>query len=273
MWDLFDAARARPPGSRPAFLERACPDDEALRAEIVSLLEADGRGAAVLDDPMSGAFAQDAEPAQVGERIGAYVIHEALGEGGFAVVYRAAQLAPVRREVALKIVKLGVDTRQVLARFRAEQQTLALMDHPGIARVLDAGVTRSGRPFFAMDLVRGGTPITRWCDQRRLTLRQRLELLIEVCHAVQHAHHKGVIHRDLKPSNILVTEEGEPKLLDFGIAKLLDDGPETSVVRPGEVFVIPRGVWHSPVPLGEVSLLSMAEYVGTRVSNEDDPRF
>ncbi len=247
MWDLFDAARARPPGSRPAFLERACPDDEALRAEIVSLLEADGRGAAVLDDgPMSGGFAQDAEPAQVGERIGAYVIHEALGEGGFAVVYRAAQLAPVRREVALKIVKLGVDTRQVLARFRAEQQTLALMDHPGIARVLDAGVTRSGRPFFAMDLVRGGTPITRWCDQRRLTLRQRLELLIEVCHAVQHAHHKGVIHRDLKPSNILVTEgEGgsQVKVIDFGIARAVEPAP-AGLTRAGQVVGTPQ--WMSP---------------------------
>ncbi len=247
MWDLFSAARARPAESRAAFLEHACGDDETLRAEIVSLLEADGRGAAVLDHgPMNGAFAQDAEPAQVGERIGAYVIQEALGEGGFAVVYRAAQLAPVQRVVALKIVKVGLDTRQVLARFRAEQQTLALMDHPGIARVLDAGVTRSGRPFFAMELVRGGTSINRWCDQRRLSLPHRLELLIEVCHAVQHAHHKGVVHRDLKPSNILVTEgEGgsQVKVIDFGIARAVEPGPG-GLTRTGQLVGTPQ--WMSP---------------------------
>src|SRR5262249_18761039 len=157
-----------------------------------------------------------------GTVIGRYKILEQIGEGGFGVVYVAEQREPVKRRVALKVIKLGMDTKQVVARFEAERQALAMMDHPNIAKVLDAGATDTSRPFFAMELVRG-IKITDYCDQHNLPTRQRLDLFIQVCHAVQHAHQKGVIHRDIKPSNILVTlqENGTPtpKVIDFGIAK------------------------------------------------------
>jgi serine/threonine protein kinase/tetratricopeptide (TPR) repeat protein len=158
---------------------------------------------------------------QSGTLIGRYKILEPLGEGGFGVVYVAEQLEPVKRHVALKIIKLGMDTRQFIARFEAERQTLALMDHPNIAKVLDAGATEAGRPYFVMELVRG-SKITDYCDQNNLSMRERLGLFVAVCHAVQHAHQKGIIHRDIKPSNILVTMNDGlpvPKVIDFGIAK------------------------------------------------------
>src|SRR4029434_6727082 len=156
-----------------------------------------------------------------GDRIGRYKLLQQLGEGGCGVVYMAEQEEPVRRRVALKVIKLGMDTKSVMARFEAERQALALMDHPNIAKVLDAGATETGRPFFVMELVRG-IKITDYCDQNKLTTAERLRLFIQVCHAVQHAHQKGIIHRDLKPSNILVTlHDGlpVPKVIDFGIAK------------------------------------------------------
>src|SRR6185436_5107580 len=156
-----------------------------------------------------------------GTRIGRYKLLEQIGEGGFGVVYMAEQQEPVRRRVALKIIKVGMDTRSVVARFEAERQALALMDHPNIAKVLDGGATELGRPYFVMELVRG-VPITEFCDQNRLTTQQRLDLFVQVCAAVQHAHHKGVIHRDLKPSNVLVAQyDGKlvPKVIDFGVAK------------------------------------------------------
>ena len=156
-----------------------------------------------------------------GTLIGPYKLLEQIGEGGMGVVYMADQQTPVRRRVALKIIKAGMDTRQVIARFEAERQALALMDHSNIARVLDAGATDSGRPYFVMELVRG-IPITEYCDQNNLPVHERLELFIQVCHAVQHAHQKGIIHRDLKPSNVLVTlNDGRavPKVIDFGVAK------------------------------------------------------
>src|SRR5438034_3590143 len=143
------------------------------------------------------------------------------GEGGCGVVYMAEQEEPVRRRVALKVIKLGMDTRQVIGRFEAERQALALMDHPNIAKVLDAGATETGRPFFVMELVRG-IKITEYCDQNKLSAVERLKLFVQVCHALQHAHQKGIIHRDIKPSNILVTlNDGKPvpKVIDFGIAK------------------------------------------------------
>src|SRR5205823_2520143 len=146
---------------------------------------------------------------------------EQIGEGGFGVVFMAEQQHPVRRKVALKLLKPGMDSRQVIARFEAERQALALMDHANIARVLDAGTSDAGRPYFVMDLVKG-TPITAYCDEHRLTPRQRLELFVPVCQAVQHAHQKGIIHRDLKPSNVLVAlYDGRPvpKVIDFGVAK------------------------------------------------------
>ncbi len=156
-----------------------------------------------------------------GQTIGPYKLLQQIGEGGFGVVFMAEQTRPVRRQVALKIIKLGMDTREVIARFEAERQALAMMDHPNIARVLDAGATDTGRPYFVMELVRG-IPITRYCDEQALTVRQRLELFMTVCHAVQHAHQKGVIHRDLKPSNVMVTlHDGKPvpKVIDFGVSK------------------------------------------------------
>src|SRR5579864_7007046 len=155
---------------------------------------------------------------------GRYHILRPLGEGGMGTVYLAEQREPIRRHVALKVVKLGMDTSQVLARFANERQTLAMMEHPNIARILDAGATPKGRPYFVMEYVEG-VPITQYCDGKRMPIGQRLELFLAVCHAVQHAHQKGVIHRDLKPSNVLVTEqEGTPvpKVIDFGIAKATD---------------------------------------------------
>ena len=156
-----------------------------------------------------------------GDTIDRYKLLQKIGEGGCGVVYMAEQLEPVTRRVALKVIKLGMDTRQVVARFEAERQALALMDHPNIAKVLDAGATESGRPYFVMELVRG-VRLTDYCDQHKLSTKQRLELFIPVCQAIQHAHQKGIIHRDIKPSNILVTlHDGVPvpKVIDFGIAK------------------------------------------------------
>ena len=150
-----------------------------------------------------------------------YKVLQQIGEGGCGVVYMAEQEEPVRRRVALKVIKLGMDTKEVIARFEAERQALALMDHPNIAKVLDAGTTELGRPYFVMELVRG-IPMTQFCDEHQMVTRDRLDLFIKVCHAIQHAHQKGIIHRDIKPSNILVTlHDGVPvpKVIDFGIAK------------------------------------------------------
>jgi len=233
-----DAAEIQDPEARARFLAGACGTDRELRCEVEELLQAaaasDGflPGTPVGRDARSILFGLEGTcspvPAQAapaseneGDRIGRYKLLQKIGEGGCGVVYLAEQEEPVRRKVALKVIKLGMDTRQVVARFEAERQALALMDHPNIARVLDAGATTTGRPFFVMELVRG-IKITHYCDQHTVGTRQRLELFIQVCQAVQHAHQKGVIHRDLKPSNILVTENdgvAVPKVIDFGIAK------------------------------------------------------
>jgi serine/threonine protein kinase len=161
---------------------------------------------------------------EVGKRIGRYKLLQIIGEGGCGVVYMAEQETPVRRKVALKVIKLGMDTKNVIARFEAERQALALMDHPNIARVLDAGATEKGRPFFVMELVRG-IKLTDYCDEHQFDPQKRLELFLQVCQAIQHAHQKGVVHRDIKPSNILVTMlDGSPvpKVIDFGIAKAIE---------------------------------------------------
>jgi eukaryotic-like serine/threonine-protein kinase len=225
---LFTAALALPAEERSAFVEDACRGEPALREGIFALLKAhQGPGSlmgafspvAVLRDDLS-AVALKAEE-KPGDMIDRYKLLQKIGEGGCGVVWMAEQEEPVRRQVALKVIKLGMDTKIVVARFEAERQALARMDHPGIARVFDAGCTGTGRPFFVMELVRG-IPITRYCDDNQLTPGARLELFVDVCHAVQHAHQKGVIHRDLKPSNILVTAgDGQPapKIIDFGIAK------------------------------------------------------
>ena len=217
--ELFGAALDRPVDERDAFLDEACGDDADLRAELEDLLRRDEREDTEL--PLPQIVVQESE--SVPERIGAYRIVRPIGEGGFAVVYLAEQTEPLRREVALKVLKAGLDTKATLARFAAERQALAVMNHDGIARIYDAGETERGRPYFAMEYVEG-RPITSYCDQHALATDERLELFAAVCDAVHHAHQKGVIHRDLKPSNILVTEaEGSPrvKVIDFGIAKAM----------------------------------------------------
>lgn len=206
-------------GERAAFLDAACAGDAEMRREIESLIDAHLSAERFLEPKI---IPEDELPVEhPGDRIGRYRLCEMIGEGGFGRVWMAEQHEPVRRKVALKIVKLGMDTREVLGRFKNERQALALMNHPNIARVYDGGATDSGRPYFVMELV-DGTPITKYCVDHKLGLRQRLELFIDVAAAVQHAHQKGVIHRDLKPSNILVsTLDGKPvaKVIDFGIAK------------------------------------------------------
>jgi serine/threonine protein kinase/tetratricopeptide (TPR) repeat protein len=215
---LFAEALKLPTAARADYLREACGEDKDLRQRVEALLRAIG-GAGESPGPGDTVVAPIIE--KPGDRIGRYKLLEKIGEGGCGVVYVADQEEPVRRRVALKVIKLGMDTRAVVARFEAERQALAMMDHPNIARMLDAGTTDAGRPFFVMELVRG-IKMTDYCDQARLDIRQRLDLFVEVCHAVQHAHQKGIIHRDLKPSNILVTlHDGVPvpKVIDFGIAK------------------------------------------------------
>ncbi len=243
---LFDAVRnVEDAETRTVLLDQACSQDPDLRTRIEKLLEAQKPAEAFFDT----VYRADAVPAPLPEaldkakaaelitlagksvvadgidmRFGGYKLIQRLGEGGCGVVYVAEQEKPVRRRVALKIIRLGMDTESVIARFAAEQQALALMDHPNIARVLDAGATETGRPYFVMELVRG-VKITEYCNTHGVNLRQRLELFIQVCHAIQHAHQKGVIHRDIKPSNILVTlhnASAMPKVIDFGIAKAIE---------------------------------------------------
>jgi WD40 repeat protein/serine/threonine protein kinase len=228
---LFALALEKPAMERAAFLDGACLADAALRGRIEALLAAHEKAGGFLPaDHSSDTTALDSIQTQLptgradeaqGTLIGRYKLLEKLGEGGFGAVWLAEQKEPVRRKVALKIIKLGMDTKQVVARFEAERQALALMDHPNIAKVLDAGATDTGRPYFVMELVRG-VPITKFCDENSLPTKQRLDLFIQVCQAIQHAHQKGIIHRDIKPSNILVTlHDGipVPKVIDFGIAK------------------------------------------------------
>jgi serine/threonine protein kinase len=208
-----------------AFLDQACAGDPSLRADVEKLLRAQAEIGPFPEGVQRAVpTTVDQPPSESpGTVIGPYRLLRQLGEGGFGVVFLAEQQAPIRRRVALKVLKPGMDTRQVLARFEAERQALALMDHSNIARVLDAGATDSGRPYFVMELVKGG-PITEFCDQNHLAPEARLKLFIDVCLAIQHAHHKGVIHRDIKPTNILVTlHQGRPlvKVIDFGVAKAL----------------------------------------------------
>jgi tRNA A-37 threonylcarbamoyl transferase component Bud32 len=222
---LFALALEKPAAKRTAFLDAMCEGNPALRQRIEALLAAHDAPDELSPAPaakttMKIEFA-DAPDEAVGQTLGRYKLMERLGEGGCGVVYVAEQTVPVRRRVALKVIKLGMDTKAVVARFEAERQALAMMDHPNIAKVLDAGTTEVGRPYFVMELVRG-IRITDYCDQNQLSTKERLELFIKICQAIQHAHQKGIIHRDIKPSNILVTlHDGVPvpKVIDFGIAK------------------------------------------------------
>ena len=232
---LLEAVLGRPVAERDAFLAERCAGDAGLLAKARALLAAhDAAPAGFLDSPAMdrdldatmkvapGAMPPpDADSEREGERIGRYKLLQQIGEGGFGAVWMAEQTEPVTRRVALKIIKLGMDTREVIARFEQERQALAMMDHPNIAKVLDAGATDKGRPFFVMELVKG-MPITKYCDEAQLGTRERLALFGDVCSAIQHAHQKGVIHRDIKPSNVMVTLHGDRavvKVIDFGIAK------------------------------------------------------
>jgi serine/threonine protein kinase len=242
---LFHLARERPANERADYLDAACAGDPELRRRLEIILDADDRPGDFLARPVvnlgappdqqkvgscdkdgSGASPESASDPHLiaegpGSRVGPYKLLQPIGEGGMGVVYVAEQEHPVHRLVALKIIKPGIDSRQVISRFEAERQALALMDHPSIAKVLDAATTGSGQPYFVMELVRG-VPVTDYCDQHRLTPRQRLELFVPICEAVQHAHQKGIIHRDLKPTNILIARYDDhpvPMLIDFGVAK------------------------------------------------------
>ena len=227
--ELFAAALELPLAERQRYLEQACGGDTELLRRVQALLRVHVEVGDFLETPAvadradvahAGASTPPLEEA-AGTMIGRYKLLQKIGEGGCGVVYMAEQEEPVHRRVALKVIRLGMDTKEVIDRFEAERQALALMDHPNIARVFDAGATEAGRPYFVMELVRG-VKITDYCDQQNLSTAERLNLFIQVCHAVQHAHQKGIIHRDIKPSNILVTlQDGEPvpKVIDFGIAK------------------------------------------------------
>ena len=205
---LFNEALEREDeAERARFLDEACGTDAALREQVEKLLRANADAGGFFSQPLKTPPAQSASPIpsplaeKPGDRIGRYKLLQQIGEGGCGVVYMAEQQETVRRRVALKVIKLGMDTKQVIARFEAERQALALMDHPNIARVLDAGATETGRPYFVMELVRG-TKITDFCDKNQLSTEQRLKLFMQVCQAIQHAHQKGIIHRDIKPSKI-----------------------------------------------------------------------
>jgi serine/threonine protein kinase len=236
---IFQAALEKAtPAERAAYLDQVCQGDSDLRQQVERLLHAQHQLGSFLEQPAAGATSdvvsgQWIDPQRAtgvtptegpGSHIGPYKLLQQIGEGGMGVVYMAEQEQPVKRRVALKIIKPGMDSSQVIARFEAERQALALMDHQNIARVLDAGTTDSGRPYFVMELVKG-VPITKFCDEQHLTPHERLELFVPVCQAIQHAHQKGIIHRDIKPSNVLVTlYDGKPvpKVIDFGVAKAIE---------------------------------------------------
>ncbi|MDC0311502.1 serine/threonine protein kinase, partial [bacterium] len=223
--DLTDTAK------RSEYLQQVCGGDQELRERIRGLLDAHEKEQTFLKSNVElettaakAPTAKSGSIAKPGEEIGRFKLLQQIGEGGFGVVFMAEQHKPIRRKVALKVIKPGMDTKGVVARFEAERQALAMMDHPNIAKVLDGGTTDSGRPYFVMELVRG-VPITDYCDNKQLSADQRLELFITVCKAIQHAHQKGIIHRDLKPSNILVAlHDGKPvvKVIDFGVAKAVN---------------------------------------------------
>ena len=250
--EIFLAALEKTsPEERKTFLDRACGNDAALRARVESLLRHHSEDG-FLEEPAIGAEAmpplESAVCEGVGTIIGRYKLLQKIGEGGMGVVYMAEQEEPVRRKVALKVIKLGMDTKQVVARFEAERQALALMDHPNIARVLDGGATDTGRPFFVMELVQG-VPITEFCDKNQLSVEERVKLFISVCQAIQSAHQKGIIHRDLKPTNILVTLNAgvpHPMVIDFGVAKATNQKLTEKTVFTNYATMIGTPAYMSP---------------------------
>src|SRR4051812_5018137 len=232
--DIFiEALQRHTPTDLDVYLNQTCGDDDDLRRRVDQLLTEHRRQESfILDSPPPAvdATVEHLRAQEPQTQVGPYKLLQQIGEGGMGDVFLAEQQRPVRRQVALKVIKAGMDTRQVIARFESERQALALMDHPNIAKVFDAGMTDGGRPYFVMELVKG-VPITDYCDHNRLTPRQRLALFVPVCQAVQHAHTKGIIHRDLKPSNVLVAlydGQAVPKVIDFGVAKAV--GPQLTDV-------------------------------------------
>ena len=270
--EIFPEALDQPTEkARADFVEQATAGDAKLRKAVEALLACNQVDTIRIEE---GAFeilrkSMEAEGKLaigeecIGDVIGRYKLLEKIGEGGFGVVYRAEQTEPVKRHVALKVIKIGMDTRNIVARFEAERQALALMDHPSIARIFDGGATATGRPYFVMELVRG-VRITDYCDANKLPLRERLDLFIQLCHAIQHAHQKGVIHRDLKPSNVLVTFEGGkpiPKVIDFGIAKAIEEPLTEKTILTNFHSFIGTPAYTSP---------EQAEMTGSNVDTRSD---
>jgi len=247
------AADKSTPAERDSYLNEACGDDDRLRQRVQALLKAHDEPGSFMESPAaefvnSPTVVQAPIAEKPGMTIGRYKLLEQIGEGGFGVVFMAEQTEPIRRKVALKVIKPGMDTKDVIARFEAERQALALMDHANIAKVLDAGATESGRPYFVMELVRG-VPITEYCDHNHLSARQRLELFDSVCRAVQHAHQKGIIHRDVKPSNVLVTMRDDtavPKVIDFGVAKATNQRLTERTLFTGYAQMLGTPLYMSP---------------------------
>ncbi|MCS7471631.1 serine/threonine protein kinase [Stieleria sp. ICT_E10.1] len=249
--DLFaELIELSSPESREAYLSEVCGDDNQLRRRLEKLLAANQKAGSFLQDDKGIDPTVDLglDAKLVGSNIGPYKLREIIGEGGMGTVYAAEQEKPLRRKVALKVIKAGMDSKAVIARFEAERNALAMMNHPNIAKVLDAGTTEHGRPFFAMELV-SGIPITDYCDEHKLTIDQRLELFVQVCQAIQHAHQKGIIHRDIKPTNVLVTElDGRPvpKVIDFGVAKALHQSLTERSIYTSFQSVIGTPLYMSP---------------------------
>jgi tetratricopeptide (TPR) repeat protein len=252
---IFNVARRiEAPEARRLYLQQSCGEDAALRDRVEALLRVHDEECNFLRSPIAGMPTprDDASAEAPGTAIGRYTLLAPIGAGGMGAVFLAEQTEPVQREVALKIIRPGMDSAQVIARFEAERQALALMDHPNIAKVHDAGTTASGRPYFVMELVKG-IPITRYCDEHHLTPRQRLELFVPVCQAVQHAHQKGIIHRDLKPSNILVAlydGTAVPKVIDFGVAKATGPKPAAHTLTTVDGTVVGTPAYMSPEQAG-----------------------
>ncbi len=250
---LFAAAAALPPEERGAYLDRECPGDPVQLQRVLALLKAHDRAGHMIDRPVNGDAEETAGYAPTSEQpgtiiVGRYKLLEEIGQGGMGTVWAAEQTTPVRRKVALKLIKAGMDSRSVLARFEAERQALALMDHPNIAKVLDGGLSDSGRPYFVMEYVKG-VPITEYCDATRLSVEERLNLFIQVCSALQHAHQKGIIHRDLKPSNILVApydDKPVPKVIDFGLAKAMHQSLTEKTLYTAHETVLGTPLYMSP---------------------------
>jgi serine/threonine protein kinase len=248
----FLAAAELPAAEREVYLVARCGGDSELRAAVERLLAAHDQPASVLNRPVPGsaehttAYGPSEQPGAV--IAGRYKLLESIGEGGMGAVWAAEQTQPVRRKVALKLIKAGMDSKSVVARFEAERQALAVMEHPNIAKVLDGGLTETGRPFFVMEYVKG-VPITEYCDATRLSIPDRLNLFVQVCHAVQHAHHKGIIHRDLKPSNILVApydDKPVPKVIDFGLAKAMHQSLTERTLHTAHEMVLGTPLYMSP---------------------------